>query len=206
MTIANIINFGQSRSLQAGFGLTWNERTLPMGATYPDQEEITTFNSATGWTILGTDTANLTTDLRHVVGTASLEFDKVDSAADTIFAGVYRTLSPTVDLSRFGPADELQAVISIPDKTNVVYAFIRLGTSVSHYNEWRLAEAAITQAVWQEFEVRLDDCQIDVVGNGWNPAAVAYVAVGVAFAAEANALADMYWNCLRIVSSRQTRT
>lgn len=185
----------------------FNNVLLPVHAAYPDQEDIATFDATTGWTVLGNDTLNLTTDLQHILGTASLEFDKVNGAANTKLAGVQKTLSPTLDLARFGPDDELQAYCYIPDKTNVDYAFIRLGTDASNYTEWQLADTAITQATWQAFHIALaGHTTANLTGNGCNLAAVAYVVVGLAFDAETDALANIYWDCLRIVSSRHTRT
>lgn len=121
-----------------------------------------------------------------MLGSYSLEFDKVDGADNKAYAGVYATI-PAVDLSRFGLEDKLVSLVYIPDKTNVAYAFIRLGTSVSHYNEWRLADTAITQAIWQPFSVTLASTQVAITGNGWTPSAVTYIVVGVMFDAEANA-------------------
>ena len=179
---------------------------VPLRATYPDQEEITTFNAITGWTVLGNDTINLTTDLNHITRTASLEFDKTDGLANTKLAGVYRTIS-ALDLSRFGPDDELQFHIYISNKVDVDYAFVRLGTSVSHYNEWRVSDASITDAVWSPMHVALAGYTLgSLVGNGHNMSAIAYVVVGVAFDLETDALPNILWDGLRLASSRHVRT
>jgi len=131
------------------------------------------------------------------LGTKSLEFDKVDGGDNELFAGVSATI-PEIDLSRFGLEDKLVSAVYISDKTNVAYAFIRLGTSVSHYNEWQLADGDITQAVWQMFSMTLAATEVTVTGNGWTPSAVTYVCVGVMFDGEANALADIRFDNLAI--------
>lgn len=182
-----------------------NNLPVPIKAIAQDREALGDFSTATGWTVLGTDTVNLATSATHIMGTTSLEFDKVDGAANTIYAGIQSTIT-AVNCSRFVPTDQIISSVYVSDKTNVAYAFIRLGTSVSHYNEWRLADTAITAAAWQSFGVALDACQITVVGNGWNPAAIAYISVGVAFDAEANALADIKFDHVLIESAILTTT
>lgn len=195
---------GQSHSRTPGIGVVHNDLTIPVGGAYPDQEEIASFGATTGWTVLGNDTINLVTEANHIIGTGSLEFDKTDGLANTVFCGIQKTID--LDLSRFGPNDELQAYVYVPNKANVVNAFIRLGTDSSNYNVWQLLNASITAATWQAFHVALASCVVAVTGNGWNPAAVTYAAVGLEFDLETRALADVWWNCLRIHSSRHTRT
>jgi len=197
---------GQSHARSTDIGLVHNDRSLLVGATYPDQEELGDFSATTGWTALNTDTTGLATHANHIIGTNSMEFDKVDGAANTVFGAIQRTPSPALDLSRFGANDELQSYFTVSDVTNIAYAFVRLGTDASNYNEWRLSDASITINIWQAFPIALAGCQIAVVGNGWNPAVVTWVCVGIAFDAEANALANIRWDCLRIYSSRHTRT
>lgn len=179
---------------------------VPATALMQDREVLGDFTSATGWAALNTDTTGLTTDLAHVLGTASLEFDKVNGAANTIFSGAVKTLSPAVDCSRFCANDKLYSALYVSAIANVAYAYIRLGTDASNYNEWRLDDTEITAAVWQVFTKKLSETELTVVGNGWDPSAVAYVNVGTAHDLETDALADIRFDHLFIATAQLTST
>jgi len=180
---------------------------VPLRGAYPDQEDIGLFDTAADWTAVDADTVNVASEPHHITGSAAIEFDKVNGVPGTVFAHVYRTFAPALDLSRFGPDDEIQAYLNVPNIANVAYAFIRLGTDVSNYTEWRLADASIAAGTWQAFHIALaGSTAAGLTGNGYDLSAIAYAEVGVAFDAAANALADILWDCLRIVSSQHTRT
>lgn len=197
---------GQSHERSKGIGIVANDRYMLLSGAYPDQKVITTFDAVTGWTVLGNDTDNLAAQGNHVMGTGSLEFDKVNGAANTKLAAIQETITPTLDLTRFGPDDELQGSFLVTSKVDIDYAFVRLGADSSNYNEFQFAAAGITINVWQDFHVALASTVVAVTGNGWDPSAVAYVLVGVAFNLETDTLANIFWDSLRIVSSRHTRT
>ena len=112
------------------------------------------------WAVLGDDTTGLEISGVHASGKFALHFNKVDSAADTVFAGMYRAVQ--LDFHRFGPQDKICWLVNIPDLTNVTYTFLRLGDDAANYVD------------------------------GWDQSEVVYMAVGVAFGAEDNALANMY--------------
>jgi len=160
------------------------------------------FEATTGWTILGNDTANLTTDVAHVIGAKSLEFDKVDGDANTVFAGVYRTVD--WDLSSVHPTDHLIAGINV-DTADVTYALVRLGTSASHYTEWRYPDTGLGDSLWSMESVLIGEPSAQV-GNGvlWNN--IDYLVVAVAFDAAGDAVADIFWNYIGIQRSLLTRT
>ena len=152
----------------------------------------------TDWAAMNADTLNVVSDLNHIRGRFAIEFDKVAGAPTTIFAALVND-SLNLDCSRFLQTDEIEALFQIPDLTNVAYVAIRLGTDATNYNEWRMADTAITAAVWQKFSARVSECEIAVVGNGWDPKTVTYCAFVVAFDAAANALADMFLDSIEIV-------
>jgi len=166
--------------------------------TVQDIELLDGMNGTTGWTVLGNDAINLATHANHVTGTASLEFDKVDGAAGTIFAGIQKTIT-SVDLSRYDIHSVVRTLIYVSATTNIAYAFVRLGTDASNYSQWQLVDSSITGALWQVFEVQLHSVNFTVVGTGWNQAAVTYAAVGLAFDAETDALADIKFDHLAVV-------
>ena len=144
----------------------------------------------TQWVAMGNDTLNVVSDPDHVLGRRSLEFDKVNGAANTKIAAVVNA-NLDLDLSRFLGSDRLVALFQIPDLTDVDYVAVRLGTDASNYNEWRMADTEITAAVWQEMNVELQECEYSVTGEGWNPENVKYAAFCVAFDLETDALADI---------------
>lgn len=165
-----------------------------------------TFNAVGTWTALSNDTINLATTKKHTSGTDALTFDKANGAADTIFAGFQKTLS-SVDLGSVSPHDLLQGTFYIPDLTNVAYAFLRLGTDASNYNEWRLPDTALTAAVFETGALSIGDADYTgITGDGWNPAAITYIAVGVAFDAETNTLAGIVFDEISYHTNQHTST
>lgn len=147
--------------------------------------------ATTDWTALGNDTTGLATDLDHVLGAKSLEFDKVDGAANTIFGGIQKTIS-SVDLSflvenggAFGYS------LNVSATTDIAYCFLRLGTDASNYNEWRVADAGLSTG-WNSLRFNADTpSSAGALGNGWDAAVVKYLALGCAFDLETSTLADL---------------
>lgn len=151
-------------------------------------------NSASGWTVLGNDAANLATTKKHATGTDALTFDKVNGAANTTIAGIQKTLS-SVDLGAVSPHDLLQTAFYIPDLTDVSYIFLRLGTDNTNYNEWRISDTSLTAATFEVASFVVGDPNYTgITGNGWNPAAVTWMAVGVGFDAETNTLSGIIFD------------
>jgi len=160
----------------------------------------------TGWTVLGNDTLNLATTAKHVMGVAALTFDKVNGAANTIFAGIQKTLS-SVDLGQVSPHDILQGSFYLPDLTDVAYCFLRLGTDSSNYNEWRLPVDVLTAAVWETGALSIGDADYDgITGNGMTSAAITYIAVGVAFNDESDTLAGIVFDQVSYHTNQHTST
>lgn len=176
-----------------------------------DRLEIDSCDAVTGWTVLGNDTTGngagsiLATDLNHIWGTASIDFNKVNGAANTIFAGIQKTItSLDIDSWLKNGMGYILWSLDIPDLTNVAYAFVRLGTSSSHYNEWRVDDSDLI-AGWNALKAAVSNpTSAGNTGNGWNPAAITYAAVGVAFDGEANTLADMKLDRIYVVPATYT--
>lgn len=171
----------------------------------PEQHHIIdSMNATTGWSALGNDTLNLATTKKHILGTDALTFDKVDGAANTIFAGIAKTIS-SVDLGKPSPHDLIQTACYIPNIDDVSYVFIRLGTDSSHYNEWRIEDTALTAAIFETLLFNVGDASYaGITGNGWDPSAVTYVAIGVAFDAETNELAEIIFDELSFHTNQHT--
>ena len=161
----------------------------------PEQRTtLDTMDATTGWAALGNDTLNLATTTKHVTGTLALTFDKVNGAANTIFAGIEKTLT-ALNFGDVAPHDILSTTVYLPTLTDVSYVWLRVGTSASHYNEWRIAVADLTAATFEILIFNVSDANYaGITGNGWNPAVVTYAAVGVAFNAETDALAGIVFD------------
>jgi len=167
-------------------------------------------NSVAGWTILDDATTGngdadaLATDLNHVFGTASIEFNKVNGT-DHTEAGIQKTLTAG-DLTAYHKGGGvITTSIYISDLTAVAYVFVRLGTDGDHYNEWRIDDDALTADAWNSLRFNmLTPNPTGNTGNGWNIAATTYVAVGVSFDAEDDELADIKVDHLAINTGLRT--
>jgi len=162
--------------------------------------------ATTGWTALGNDTTGLATDLDHVYGTVSLEFDKVNGAANTIFGAIAKTI-PGINVDDLVVNGEgfitwclnLSSLAAITSN----YAFIRLGTDSSNYNEWRIPYNDLKTG-WNVCKALIGaPSTAGSTGNGWNSATVTYICVGIAFDAETSTLADIRVDRICLESCRR---
>jgi len=159
---------------------------------------IDAFESATGITAVNTDVTNIALSTNHVRGLSAVSFDIVNSAANSAFALIQKTI-PAIDLSQLATGITfVQLLMFIPSLVNVGNVVIRLGTDASNYNSWSLsvAEATSVGGVWQTFRAALGSSNASV-GAGWNLASVTYYAVGLemtsANAALAGVVVDSLW-------------
>ena len=160
--------------------------------------------ATTGWTVLGNDTVNLATTTNHVLGALALEFDKVDGAANTVFAGIQKTIT-SVNLCPYHKGGGFFCCsIYVSSVADVEYAFLRVGTDSSNYNEWR-GDADEMLAGWNSFKKRMAEPYTHV-GNGWNSAAITYVAIGIAFGNETDTLADIAVDHIAVNTGLQVTT
>ncbi len=147
--------------------------------------------ATTDWTALSNDTTGIATDLDHVMGATSLEFDKVDGTDNTIFGGIQKTLT-AIDLTTIvANGGSFTVSTNVSSLADIAYCFLRLGTSASHYNEWRVDDADMSTG-WNSLRYNTDSpSSAGATGNGWDPAVVTYIAIGCAFDLETSALADL---------------
>lgn len=162
-------------------------------------------NDYTDFTALSNDTSNLADSVNHVFGTGAVTFDKVNGAANTVFAGITATLASLNIEDIFEDGAFVGMAMYLPSLTNVDYAFIRLGTDGSNYNEWQWDSADLVASRWMS--LRNPTAQPDTyAGNGWNSTDIDYLCVGVAFAAETNTLAGIIVDHIHFVGGRVTDT
>ena len=178
----------------------------PLGAGKVNTERKTVIDSLealTGWTAFDTDTENLALSDHHIIGQKSISFDKANTAANKTIAGIQKTLT-SIDLSHLQLHDLIQTSVFLSSISNVAYVFVRIGTNATNHNEWRVLNTELTAGENNPLLLALATCQASVTGTGWNPAAVTYVAVGVAFNLETNTLAGIRFEQVAAFSNPHT--
>jgi len=167
----------------------------------------------TEWTILGNETADLAASTACITGTVSLEFAKVNASATTAVGGAYKTFAGD-DVKIFAgltPMDYIIAQFYISDMTNVDYALLRMGTSATAYLEWRFEDSSMIVG-WNSIAVKIGNCnQYNTTTGSWTSLGIpltdpTYMAVGVKFDSEANALAGIKFDHIAIAKAERTVT
>lgn len=167
-------------------------------------QDIDGCNATTGWTVIGNDTANLAVSTNHVFGTGALTFDKVDGAANTVFAGIQKTLTAINIQEKFEDGGNVAFGVYLPSLTNVVSVFLRLGTNSSNYNEWEWPVSDLSASTWLALRSPTNQPTNASTGNGWDTSAITYVAVGVEFNSQSNTLAGIVVDNIHFVQARVT--
>lgn len=171
----------------------------------PEQHNhLNEFDSTSGWTVLGNDTLNFATTLNHLTGSNALTFDKVNGAADTVFAGIQNTIS-AVNMGELDLHDIIQSVCFVSSLANVDYVFIRIGTDSTNYNEWRAQDDDLTAGEFQILGFSIGSASnAGNTGNGVDWSAITYIAVGVAFDNQANTLSGIIFDQLGLFTNNHT--
>ena len=139
----------------------------------------------TNWTAIDDAADTLATSLNHVIGTGAVSYNKADGTAHT-FGGIYDVVT-SMDLRAYHKNEGfITCSFRLPstgDYANCDFFAIRLGTDATNYNEWRISYNdgdGFLANEWQTAKLRIMEPST-YAGNGWNPAAVTYVAVGFGF-------------------------
>lgn len=160
-------------------------------------------NDYTSVTALGNDTTNIANSTNHVFGTGAITFDKVNGAANTVYAGVQDTIT-SINISEiFEDGAFVALACYLPSLSNVVNVFMRVGTDSSNYNEWDWPVSDLEAATWMALR-RPTNQPSNYAGNGWSTTAVTYVAFGVEFSSETNTLAGIIFDNVHLVGGRIT--
>lgn len=161
-------------------------------------------DATTGWTVINNDTDNLTTSTNHVWKTGSLSFDKVNGAGDSSICGIQKTVSST-SLNAFMEEGGgfILGSMSVSSIADIDYIWFRAGTDSSNYNEWRVQDDELVADQWNAVRGVMRGPYAST-GNGWDSGAVTWVAIGVAFDAQDDTLAEILVDGLFINSGLQT--
>lgn len=140
------------------------------------------FESATGW-VESTAADNLATTTQHRgIGVNFLTFDKI--IGDTT-AFISKTLS-SFDASAYGSAAWCMMWVYLPSLTNVSNVFARMGTDSSNYMQWDFSVTELAVG-WNQLQASIST-PTSQTGDGYNLAAVSYIAVGCTFDGAGNTL------------------
>lgn len=155
------------------------------------------------WTVLGNDTVNLAQATIFPWG-PGLDFDKTNGAADKKYAGVYRTIPLSVRTGEFSVIDRVVWPLYVSATTDIDYAFVWMGTSSSNYIELRYADSSITAARLSVCSVQLGNGYLN--GTGAKLGNITWIAVGVQFDGEDDALAEIYVGEIFLEKTINTKT
>ena len=148
------------------------------------------------WAGIDSDTTGVASSTKHVLGTASVEFDKVDGLANSGIGGITKALT-AVNLGGLSPHDIIQTIVQVGATTELdggsAFFFIRLGTNSTDYNEWRIDGTEFTAGIWETVAFEIGDASfVGQGGDGADFSAITYVAVGFSFDAVGDELANIY--------------
>lgn len=163
-----------------------------------DPIELDPFDDTTGWTQLNNDAGNIALETFSVTDTDALEFDKLDGAANTVYAIIQKTITSVDICSTSRVQSWIVAGLNIPTLTDVVNGVVYLGTNSSNYNSWTFPVESFTAGRYEEMRISTANAS-GFAGDGWDCSAVTWIAVGLEFAAQDDTLTDILWDRLAIV-------
>jgi len=159
---------------------------------------------ASAWTALTNDTTGLAASAVRLTGKYSLEFDKVDGAANGVTTGAYRTLDENLSQELIQIHDVVAFAIYCSAVTNIASAHVKIGTDASNHYVFSVADSTLNAAGWSLCSVAVGDAAL--VGTGWDPSAITYLEVGAIVDAQDDALANIKFDCVQISAAPYTRT
>lgn len=157
-----------------------------IGATYV----LDPCEAIAGWTALSNDTTGIAIDLDHVMGAASLEWDKVDGTDNLTVGGIQKTITAVNLTFLIENAGAFGYSLNVSSVANIDYCFIRVGTDATNYNEWRIDDTALRTG-WNSLRFNINaPATAGTLGNGWNSSVVTYIALGCNHDLETDLLTD----------------
>ena len=147
----------------------------------------------TGWTGWTNDTTGLAAITTHVIGTKSIQFDKVNGAANTIIGAIQKSIEPVSLVPLLLEGGYVAWCLWVSALTDIANTFLRLGTDASNYNEWLVDDGDMVAGTgaWQAHRVDICAPNGTAAGVGWDPTNIRWLCVGCTFDGEDDALADM---------------
>ena len=155
----------------------------------------------TGWSAKNNDTTTLATSNTRIEGLKSLSFAKVNGAANTVFGAIAKTVA--LDLSGCKPWDSISFYVYASALTDVLTAYIRLGTDATNYVEYSIDVSLLTAAIFNHCVTPLHKFTSSL-GTCINWSAVTYVELGLTFSAQDKALAGILVDDIKVIPSLLT--
>jgi hypothetical protein len=169
--------------------------------------DLANCNATIDYTALSNDTTGIAFSTNHVFGTGAITFNKVDGAANTVYAGVSKSLATLNVQEIFEAGGFVGLGCYLPSLTNVINVFLRIGDDASNYNAWTWPVANLNAATWMNLRTPAATPDYSKnLGTGWNTNSLKYVAFGVEFAGETNTLTGMIFDHIHLVGGRVTST
>lgn len=167
--------------------------------------DLDTCNATSGWSAVNDDATNIQVSTNHVFGTGALSFDKANGTANTVYAIIQKTITEANTAEIFEAGGFVGMSLALPTLSNVVGAFLRIGTDSTNYNCWYWDVTSLAAATWLNLRTAASAPSYSRnVGNGWNPASIKYIAVGVEFSGETNTMAGILVDHIHLVKGRVT--
>ena len=167
--------------------------------------DIQNCNDYTDFTAFNSDTNNLADSLNHVFGSGAVSFDKVNGAANTVFGAITASVSNLNISDIFEDGSFVNMLLYVTSTADISYAFIRLGTDGSNYNEWRWDGTSLNSGEWNILRQPTAHPN-SYAGNGWDSTDIQYLCVGVALNAETDTLSGIIVDHIGFVGGRVTDT
>jgi len=158
-------------------------------------------DATTGWAVKNDDTTTLAVSNNRVEGIKSLSFAKANGTANTVFGAIYRTVA--LDLSACKPWDCINWYTYASALTDVLTAYIRIGTDNANYVEYSVDVSLLTAAIFSRCTVPLHKFTA-TAGTCINWSSVTYLEVGLTFSAQDKALAGILVDDIKVVPSLLT--
>ncbi len=157
----------------------------------------------TEYTALSNDTTGLAESAVRVTGAKSLEFDKVDGAANGATAAAYRTVALNLEEDGLLIYDKIAWSVYCSTVADVASCYVKLGSSASNNLQWTVADSAMS-AGWSLCEGEVGSATLN--GTGWDPSNITYMEVGVTLDAQNDTLANIKFDSVAAVPCRYTTT
>ena len=164
-----------------------------------DRIALANFDDLIGWSVKNTDTVNMGLDTKHINGTNSIKFDKVNSAANDTESLVQNNLTNLIDASRMLIDDIISTSFYLSSLANVINIFVRIGSNNGNYNQWTWPSKLLIANKWNTVEKKIKETDFVDSGVGWNQTFIGYIALGVTFRSESDTLTDIRFDNISFI-------
>ena len=167
--------------------------------TIRDRIVLANFDDLVGWTVKNADTENMGLDTKHINGTNSIKFDKVNSIANDTESLIQNSLTDFIDASRMLIDNIISTSFYLSSLANVVNIFVRIGLDNGNYNQWTWPSELLIANKWNTVEKKIKETDFADSGVGWNQVFIGYIALGITFRSESDTLTDIRFDNISFI-------